>query len=237
MKLSAPIYALKRRAKALALKDNIPLHTALDRVAAEEGFAAWSLLSAKAAALSPAARLYARLSPGDLVLLGARPGQGKTLMGLELAVEAMKTGHRASFFTLEYTAQDIEGRFRAIGAEGSDYASLFTFDDSDDINADYIVARLQDASSSTLTVIDYLQLLDQKRANPELSEQMRTLHSFARERGIVFVLLSQIDRRFDPAAKPVPDLADVRLPNRLDLSLFSKTCFLNDGKIQFAAAR
>ena len=66
--------------------------------------------------------------------------------------------------------------------------------------------------------------------------QVRTLHSFARERGLIFVFISQIDRSYDPSTKSCPDLQDVRLPNTLDLSLFTKTCFLNDGEIQFRSA-
>ena len=38
MKLSAPVYRLKRRAKVLAREERIPLHEALDRVAMDEGF-------------------------------------------------------------------------------------------------------------------------------------------------------------------------------------------------------
>src|SRR3954453_20514773 len=91
MKLSAPIYHLKRRAKRMSREEGIPLHDALDRTAATEGFSAWSMLAAKAAAATPAKRLLPQFQPGDLVLVGARPGQGKTLMSLELAVEAMRS--------------------------------------------------------------------------------------------------------------------------------------------------
>lgn len=235
MKLSAPLFRLKRQAKLLARAENIPLHAALDCIAASEGFASWSLLAARAATLSPAAKLCARLSSGDMLLLGARPGQGKTLLGLELAVEAMKAGNRALFFTLEYTEAQTDERLRALGIDLVPWRERFVFDGSDDISADYIVDRLHDAPAGMLAVIDYLQLLDQKRANPDLATQLRVLHAFARERGVVFVFLSQIDRRFDPAARPVPTLEDVRLPNRVDLSLFSKTCFLNEGEVRFGA--
>ena len=85
-------------------------------------------------------------------------------------------------------------------------------------------------------VVDYLQLLDQKRENPELMVQVRALRSFARDRGLIFVFISQIDRAYDPLKKPCPGLEDVRLPNPLDLSLFTKTCFLNNGEVQFRAA-
>jgi replicative DNA helicase len=220
----------------LSREKNIPLHAALDRVAADEGFDGWSLLAAKASETASVEELFARLSPGDLVLVGARPGQGKTLMSLRLAVEAMKAGHRSAFFSLEYTERDMPGRFRAIGVEPAQFNDLFEFDNSDDISADYIVGRLESAPRGTLVVVDYLQLLDQKRENPELNIQVRRLESFARSRGLIFVFISQIDRSYDPSTKPCPDLEDVRLPNPLDLTLFSKTCFLNDGRVQFRAA-
>ena len=92
----------------------------------------------------------ARLSDGDLVLVGARPGQGKTLMSLELAVEAMKSGNRAVFFTLEYSERDVLDRLRAIGVEAADFNGRFEFDNSDDISADYIVAQLAGATTAVL---------------------------------------------------------------------------------------
>ena len=236
MKLSAPLYHLKRKARLLSRAENIPLHEALDRVARREGFGGWSLLAAKVTATAPAEKLFARLAPGDLVLVGARPGQGKTMMSLELAVQAMKSGSRGVFFTLEYTEKDMLDRFRAIGVAREDFAGLFEFDSSDEISSDYIVKRLATAPRGTLVVVDYLQLLDQKRENPELMVQVRTLRSFARDRGLIFVFISQIARTYDPLKKPCPDLEDVRLPNPLDLSLFTKTCFLNNGEVQFRAA-
>jgi len=233
MQLSAPIYHLKRQAKLLSRGDNIPLHEALNRIAAQEGFDGWSLLAAKASELAPAAKLFSRLAPGDMILVGARPGQGKTLISLELVVEAMKIGNRGVFFTLEYTEKEILDRFRVIGVEREKFVDLFEFDNSDNISAGYIVKRLAAARPGTLVVVDYLQLLDQKRENPELMVQVRALQSFARDRGLIFVFISQIDRKYDPMLKLCPDLEDVRLPNPLDLSLFTKTCFMNNGDVQF----
>lgn len=236
MRLSAPIYHLKRQARLLSRQAGIPLHQALDRVAAQQGFTSWSLLAARLSETAPAGRLFAQLTPGDLILVGARPGHGKTLMSLELAVEAMKSGHRSVFFTLEDTQRDVLERFRAIGVEPAQFDRLFEFDTSDAISADYIVRMLGSAPRGTLAVIDYLQLLDQRRENPSLMEQVRTLKAFARDSGVILVFISQIDRSYDPAAKPVPDIDDIRLPNPLDLSLFDKTCFLNKGEIRFQAA-
>lgn len=237
MKLSAPIYHLKRRARLLSRAENIPLHVALDRIAVGQGFGGWSLLAAQAAANAPAGKLYALLQPGDLVLIAARPGQGKTLMGLELAVEAMKSGNRSVFFSLEYSDRDCRDRFHDIGVDLAQFASLFEFDGSDFISADHIVNGLESAPRGTFAIIDYLQLLDQKRDTPMLIDQVRTLKSFARKRGVTMAFISQIDRSYDPSVKSCPDLDDVRLPNPLDLSLFDKACFLNDGNVVFQAAQ
>jgi len=98
MKLSVPIHRLKRRAKQLSREKSIPLHAALDHVAAEQGFDRWSLLSAKVSGAVSPLGLFEQLMPGDLVLLGARPGQGKTKMGLELIMQAIEAGRRGVFF-------------------------------------------------------------------------------------------------------------------------------------------
>jgi replicative DNA helicase len=187
-------------------------------------------------ATAPASKLFAQLRPGDLVLVGARPGHGKTLLSLELAVEAMKAGNKSVFFSLEYVERHVLDCFRAIGVERAQFGSLFEFDNSDAISADHIAKKLASASSGTLAIIDYLQILDQRRENPELMVQVRALKSLARDRGVIIVFISQIDRSYDPAMKPYPDLQDVRLPNPLDLKLFNKTCFLNNGEVRFGAA-
>ncbi|MEF0940292.1 DNA helicase [Rhizobium sp. BR 362] len=236
MRLSGPIHRLKRKARLMSREENIPLHEALDRIAAQEGFHGWSLLAARAEATTSAEEMFAQLHRGDLVLLGARRGHGKTLMSLKLAVEAMKSGKRSAFFTLEDTKSAVLDRFRMIGAQFELFEGLFEFDSSDAISAGYIVEKLASAPEGTLVVIDYLQILDQNRQKPELMVQVRALRSFAQERGLIIVFISQIDRSYDPSMKAYPDLGDVRLPNPLDLTLFDKTFFLNKGEVQLRAA-
>lgn len=236
MTLSAPLFHLKRQAKLLSRSEAIPLHAALDRIAAQEGYGSWSLLAARASTQTPAAKLYARLSPGDLLLIGARPRQGKTLLALELAVEAVKAGNRSHFFTLEYTETDVRSRLKAIGTDWAEIEGRFSLDSSDAISADHIAQQLVEARSGTLAVVDYLQLLDQKRDHPDLLTQVRQLKALAHDKGVILLFLSQIDRSYDPSMKPCPDLADIRLPNPLDLALFSKTCFLHGGLMQFRTA-
>lgn len=231
MKLSEPIEVLKRKARLLSRSEGIPLHAALDRIAAAQGFRSWGLLVARAPSI--AAEMYSQLQAADLVLLGARPGLGKTLMGLKLAVEAVRSGNRGFFFTLEYTERDVLDRLRVIGVERRQLGASFAFDCSDAISADYITEALASTPGGTLAVIDYLQLLDQKRDNPDLNSQIRALKAFALRQGVILVFISQIDRRFEASGNRLPDLKDIRLPNALDLSLFSKACFLNGSEHNF----
>ena len=141
MKLSAPLYRLKREAKLLARADNIPMHQALDRIAESEGFHSWSLLSAKYAAQSPASRLFKQLQPGELLLLAARPGQGKTTLSMELLALAIQAGRQSAFFTLEYTRREALRLFDSVGGQSNDQSD-FIFDNSDHICAAHVVDRL-----------------------------------------------------------------------------------------------
>lgn len=232
MRMTAPIYQLKRRAKLLARDEKIALHVALDRIARREGFARWSLLSSQFSMNSPSKAVLSRLADGDLLLLGARPGHGKTLLGIQLLLDAVREGRKAVFFTLEYTRQETEEHIRLLDGGASGPGKKLEIVTSDDISADYVVRHLSGSAPGTVAVIDYLQVLDQQRSKPALSDQILALRDFARATGIVLGFISQIDRSFDPASKPVPDIGDIRLPNLVDPGLFSKACFLHNGEVR-----
>lgn len=75
MKLSTPIYQLKRQARTLARDKQIPLHQALDHIAAHHGYSSWGLLAARYVRRPSPEALLRNLKPADIVLLGAQPGQ------------------------------------------------------------------------------------------------------------------------------------------------------------------
>ncbi len=233
MTLSAPVFQLKRRARLMAREQKIPLATALDRIAREEGFAHWSLLAARSTGTTSSEATISRLENGDLALLGARPRQGKTLMGLKLLLEAAREGRKAVLFSLEFTETAAREYLARLGVDAGGPTESLSVVTSEEISSKFIIEYLGGAPRGTLALIDYLQILDQRRSNPDLAVQVRELRDFARKRGLILAFLSQIDRSYDPAVKPLPDMSDIRLPNRLDLSVFSKAWFLQDGKVGF----
>ena len=232
MRLSAPIHRLKRTARDLADADAIPLHAALDQVAAREGYSSWSLLTARQQASDAPTRLYKSLRPGSLVLVAARPLQGKTVLALRLALCAIADGTEAHFFSLDYSESDVVARLSAMPAHLLRFANRLHIDCSDAIAADHIMGRLSSTPHGAFVAIDYLQLLDQKRTNPPLQQQVEALRAFARAHGHVLAFVCQIDRAFDPAASDMPGLNDIRLPNPLDLRLFDRAVFLQGDRMR-----
>lgn len=236
MRLSSPIYTLKRQAKLLARDNDIKLHEALNQIAIKEGFSGWSHLATSYSKATPAKEIMSQLNPGDMALIGARPGHGKTLLGLELTAMAGKNNRTGYVFSLDYNEADVWDRFEKLGFDQKEHDHSIIVDTSDDICAAHIIERLSNAPDRALAVVDYLQLLDQKRSNPPLEEQVRELKKFAVERGAIVVMISQIDRTFELTSTDMPCIEDIRLPNPVDLALFDKQCFLHDGEVRLSTA-
>lgn len=230
MIFTLPIFRLKRIAKQLSRKKGIPLHKALDAIAQQQGVQSWSLLAERHAHDKQYMSLMSEFHEGDLILLGGRPGHGKTQLSLRFLLEAAVTKRPGFFFTLEYTQDDLVDVLESMNLRPSDLGENFTFHGSDEISADYIERSLASVKRGSLVIVDYLQLLDQRRINSELADQLKSLKRFARTNGITFIMLSQIDRFADRSNDRIPSISDVRLPNPLDLSVFDRFCFLSNGK-------
>lgn len=223
------LHKLKRQAKTEARKAGLPLHQALDRVAKSQGFASWSLLASSGASDA----LYQHFIAGDMLIVAARPGQGKTLTALRLAVEAAQAGNHGYFFSLEYMERDVASRLETLGIDCKAFDGRFHFDGSDDISASYIISAMGNAPAGSVAAVDYLQLLDQRRDKPPLSEQVATLREFAQRRGVILAFIAQIDRAYDPLSGSGPGPADIRLPNPIDVgATFDKGIFLSNGHLQ-----
>lgn len=246
MKLSAPIFVLKKQAKELTREQSIPLNKALDIIAKKEGYNSWSLLQAKNEDPLPSSygEILDFFNPGDLVLLGGRPAMGKTSFAMGLFVQAIQSIEAKHFlFTLDLTHQEIARRIAGYDESIGQNNERFFLDYSDDICADYIVHKAKDSvSKGSLVIVDYLQLLDQKRSHPPLQEQVKKLKQFAKEKECIIIFLSQVQRSIESRVDKRPKIDDVKLVNPLDLKLFNKALFLHKeakqvGKVEVLFSR
>ncbi|MDH6264864.1 replicative DNA helicase [Rhizobium sp. SG_E_25_P2] len=227
--MTYPVFLLKRQARRLARDKNQPLHQALDEIARREGYQAWShLVAASNRQAVPDPAIFAE--PGEVLLIGARPSQGKTLFGLGLAADAVRAGFQASIFSLECTEPTIRRRLERMRRADDLTSGRLRIDLTEGLDADHIMTQLQTAKPGDVAVVDYLQLLDQNRRSPTLRDQVARLRGHARDRRLRLAFLSQIDRRFELSGKPVPDYSDIRRLDALGTGLFDKACFLHKGK-------
>jgi len=236
MKLSAPIYVLRAKAKSLKKSKSISLAEALNEVAKAEGFNSWSLLQSKAKDLIPKMRedVLDYLNPGDLMLIASRPGLRKTTFTLQILIQAAKEKRKCFFFSLEYTHKDVASKMADLDESIGEFNNSLSFDYSNDISSAYIKRFTKGKlEKGSIIGIDYLQLLDQKRSNPELQSQVEELKEFAKEEGCIILFISQVDRSFEDKSTQKPSLNDLRLPNPLDLNLFNKNMFLHNGELIF----
>lgn len=239
MKISNPIYVLRRQAKELKRRQDVSLSEALNQVASREGFDSWSLLMSKSQSVFPTkySETLGFLNDGDLVLVAARPGVGKTTFSIGLFAQAIEEERPRGFcFTLVESPPQLERRIARYSAKfanaqangtGEEDAEPYLLSYSNDICAEYIISESRhQLEPGSLIIVDYLQLLSEKRTHPPLQEQVEQLKKFASEVGCIILFICQLDRQVESRTNQKPPLEDIRLPNPLDLGLFNKIILL-----------
>ncbi len=176
---------------------------------------------------------------GQLVVIAARPGVGKSAAAAQLAAHAAMEGSRVALFSLEMSASEILQRMVCSAAgvnmhtarrgrlseqerfemsrAATDIAALPLYiDDATGCTMGALnaaVRRLNAKHPVGLVIVDYLQLMDvpgrRENRNVEISEISRGLKRLARELEFPVVALSQLNREPEKHMRR-PMLADLR---------------------------
>ena len=185
-------------------------------------------------------RILVGLGAGELMIVGARPGMGKTSFALNIACNVAKSTKKdVAIFSLEMTTEELSSRLLCSEALldsrcmrtgrltedewkrlGDAMSALneteIWIDDSAQITVGNMKSKLRKLKNLGLIVIDYLQLMhDEKyRDNRVLEIQQITgsLKIMAKEFGVPIILCSQLSRgtKEQKEGSKRPSMTDLR---------------------------
>lgn len=174
-------------------------------------------------------RLLKGLYPGQLIIIGARPGVGKSAFALNLALNVARVG-KVVFFSMEMTATEIaqraivnrssvpldaflDGEINKDNMPGVTAAAgelskqkTIVIDDRPALTIEQLRACVRRHPDARLVIVDYLGLMQTSRRdgnrNLELGELARSLKNFAVEADVPIVALSQLNRGTSDTDRP-----------------------------------
>ncbi len=178
------------------------------------------------------------LNRSDLIIVGARPGMGKTSFALNVARNvAVQQNRRVAVFNLEMSREQMVNRFLSSEARVSSkklrtgnltpdewsrmaYASgvlcraPIYLDETASITVPEMKARLRRLKDVGFVIIDYLQLMHSAKRTDnrvqEVSDITRSLKIMAKELNIPVMVCAQLARTTEKQSNHRPALADLR---------------------------
>ena len=183
-------------------------------------------------------RVLVGMGDSDLILVGARPGMGKTSFALNIATNvAQQTKKKVCIFSLEMSAEQLVSRILSSEAlvdshelrsgklsddsweKIADASSRLAMcdiliDDTSGVTITDIKAKLRRVSDLGLVVIDYLQLMQSDRRIDnrvqEVAEISRALKIMAKELSVPIICCAQLSRGPESRTDKKPMLSDLR---------------------------
>lgn len=183
-------------------------------------------------------KLLVGMGNSDLVLVGARPGMGKTAFALNVATNvALSSGKKVCLFSLEMSAEQLTSRMIASEALVDSYrlrsgqldpedwkkiadaamrlsATDILIDDTSGITVTAMKAKLRRVENLGLVVIDYLGLMESEQHYDnralEVSVISRGLKLMAKELRVPILCCAQLSRGPESRTDKRPQLSDLR---------------------------
>jgi replicative DNA helicase len=183
-------------------------------------------------------RVLVGMSGGDLVLVGARPGMGKTAFAVSIAEEVAKTsGKSVCIFSLEMSAEQLANRLLSSEAQidsvkmrsgqlaDEDWSNIacaasmlseteILIDDTPGITVTAMRSKLRRVKNLGMVVVDYLGLMqgESHRENRvlEIADISRGLKLLAKEFDVPVICCAQLSRAVEQRANKRPMLSDLR---------------------------
>lgn len=183
-------------------------------------------------------RVLVGMGKSDLVLVGARPGMGKTSFAMNVAVSAaMRSKKAVCVFSLEMSAEQLVTRLLSSEAlvdsyhlrsgelTDEDWQKLahasstlsdcqILIDDTTGLTVTGMMAKLRRVKNLGLVVIDYLGLMQSEHRNDnrvqEVSEISRNLKLMAKEFQVPVICCAQLSRGPESRTDKRPMLSDLR---------------------------
>lgn len=184
-------------------------------------------------------KIITGLNKSDLIILGARPGMGKTSFALNIATNvAVKRNKTVCFFSLEMTRDQLAQRVlsgeAAIKSEKMRTGELspeewtrlaqagehiskapIYFDETSGITVPEMKAKLRRMKKVDLVIVDYLGLMQSatRKENrvQEVSDITRSLKNMAKELNVPVIACAQLSRGTEVKGKShKPALSDLR---------------------------
>ncbi|MBO4354080.1 MAG: replicative DNA helicase [Clostridia bacterium] len=178
------------------------------------------------------------MGKGDLILIGARPGMGKTSFAMNIAANVAKsTKKTVCVFSLEMTCEQLAARLLSseamvdskkirsgklstedwseVSRAASELSELkMLIDDTTGITVTSMKAKLRKVKDLGLVVVDYLQLIQGERHADnrvlEVGDISRGLKMLAKDLGVPVICCAQLSRANEGRSDKRPMLSDLR---------------------------